>query len=178
MSTPSNIAAVTLGFRNLLQAALPSQVEVTTLPPAQAGKFVQQAGLLARVNLVCYQVSTNPYHLNTPAARTHPSADRTQLPLALLSLHYLVTVYGTASPEQEQSTERLLEAAYSAIYQKPILGSAELESALPGVAGVRRSMTARITEHSLLLTEVESLFSSMHAVYQPTLAYLVSLSEA
>ncbi len=177
MSTPSSIAAATLGFRDLIQTALPPGVEVSTQPPAQAEQFFERTGLLARVNLVLYQVSASPGRSNAVPAR-HSSPAEEEKPSGGLDLLYLVTIYGSASPEEEHSTERLLEATYHAIYQKPILSSADLGSALPGTAGPLPSVMARIVPQSLSCAEVERLFSSMHAVYRPTLAYLVTLSES
>ena len=57
---PSSIAAVTLAFRNLIQAAMPARVDVSTQPPAQAEEFSKLTGFVARVNVVCYHVSPSP----------------------------------------------------------------------------------------------------------------------
>jgi hypothetical protein len=114
MSTPSCIAAATLGFRDLIQTAMPPGVEVSTQPAAQAEQFVERTGLLAGVNLVLYQVSASPSRGN----------------------------------------------------------------AFPVRHGPRPSVMARIAPQSLSGAEVRCLFSSMHAVYRPTLAYLLALSDS
>src|ERR1700709_421913 len=66
---PSSIAAVTLAFRNLIQAAMPARVEVSTQPPAQAEEFSKLTGFIARVNVVCYHVSPSPSVRNISLAR-------------------------------------------------------------------------------------------------------------
>ena len=176
MNMPSGIAAVTLGFRDLIKTAMPPKVEVSTLPPAKGQKFVRRAGLLARVNVALYRISTHAVGRNTPPSRRGSSAaDEPQRPA--LDLRYLVTAYGTASPAQEHSTERLIEAAYGAIHRQPILTSADLASALPSAAGTRPNISARITEEELPLADLALLFSAMRAEYRPTSAYVVALSE-
>ena len=102
MSTPSNIAAVTIALRDLIQTAMPPQVGVSTLPPAQAEKFRTRAGILARVNVALYQVS--PEHRLRNISRSSPgSSPAEEPPPAKLVLGYLITAYGKAAPEQEHS---------------------------------------------------------------------------
>lgn len=172
MSLPS----ITLALRNLVQSAMPPRVEVTTLPLVQAEKFVKLGALLGRVNLVCHQVSPGTNVRNISLTRIDSPAIHGPKASPLSAL-YLVTVYGTSLPEQEQSTECLLEAVYRAIDHKPVLTSADLEAALPGTPGIGARATARIVLQALSFAETESLFSSMKATYRPTLAYQVTVAE-
>jgi hypothetical protein len=122
-------------------------------------------------------VSGNANARTISLTRDDPSADFRLRPLAL-SVYYLITVHGTPAPAEEQSTERLLEAVYHTIEAKPVLHSADLESALPGRPGEVHTATARIVQQALSFAEIESLFTALHAIYRPTLVYLVTLSEA
>lgn len=175
MNTPSNIAAVTLGLRHIIQTKLPPKVEVSTLPPAQAGKFVKRSGRLARVNVTLYRVSANAAGRQLPAPRRDGTpAEPPGLPA--LDLHYLITVYGSASPAQEHSAERLLESVCRAIHQQPLLTPADLAAALPG-AEAGWKLSALIVEAAWSPAEMQFLFSAMRADYRPTLPCLVTLSE-
>ena len=177
MSTPSTIAAVTIALRNLVRAAVPAKVEVSTLPPAQAEKFRTRTSRLARVNVVFIQISTDATVRDPLPPHRDPLAVG-EPPARSMVLRYLITVYGTASPEEEQSTERLIEAAYAAIHRKPVLTSADLVSALPGAAGIGATVTSRIIEEVLPFVDLASLFSAMNAEYRPSLVYAVTLSES
>jgi len=128
------------------------------------------------VNLYCYQVSATPSLRNISLARPDP-ATPTEPKFTPLTLSYLVTVYGTALPDEEQSAERLLEATYRVIEQHAFLSPTMLENALPGPAGSHRTLAARVVTHDLALTELQAMFLSMQAVYRPSLAYRVTLAE-
>ena len=172
-----SLAAVTLALRHLIQTAMPPKVEVTTLPLTQAEKFERLGAVIARVNLVCHQVSPSPSLRNISLTRIDSPAIHgpKASPLTVL---YLVTVYGAHSPEVSHSTERLLEAAFRAIDHRPVLTSVDLEAALPSVGGgMASTTTARIVPQILSLAETESLFASLHATYRPTLAYQVTVAE-
>jgi hypothetical protein len=174
VSAPSNIAAVTLGIQQLIIAAMPPKVEVSTLPPVKAQIRALGRGLLARVNVAFYQASADPTLRNSPPNKGTFGTTARQLPRPVL--HYLITVYGTALPAQEQSTERLLEAAYGAIHSNPVLTFAALAQTLPDATGMQPNLTAAITEEALSPSDLELLFSAMRAEYRPTLAYRVRLS--
>ena len=172
-----SLAAVTLALRNLLQSAMPPKVEVTTLPLLQAEKFVKLGTQQARVNLVCHQVSPNANVRNISLTRIDsPAIHGPKVPP--LNALYLITVYGTSVPEQEQSTERLLEVVFQAMDQKPMLTAAELELALPaGIAAATPiTATARIAAQTLTFAETEGIFSILKSTYHPTLAYQVTVS--
>ena len=171
----STLSAVTVVLRNLIKAAMPPKVEVSTLPLVLAEKFAKRGTIVARVNLMCHQLSPSPNSRNISLTRIDPAiAGPNASPLNVL---YLVTVYGTPIPEQAQSTERLLEAVYRALDQKPVLSATDLEAALPNGGGTPRTVTARIVAQVLSFAEVESLFSSLQAGYRPTLAYQVTIAE-
>jgi Pvc16 N-terminal domain len=171
-----SLSSVTLALRNLIQAAIPTKVEVTTLPLALAEKFVKLGAWLARVNIVCHQVSPSPNLRNISLTRIDSPAIHGPKTSPLNAL-YLITIYGTPSPEQEQSTEHLLESIYRAFDQKPLLTSADLEAALPGVPGGSAHASARIVLQALSFAETESLFTSMNATHRPTLAYQVTVAD-
>ncbi len=171
-----SLSAVTLALRNLIQAAMPAKVEVTTLPLWQAEKFVKLGAVLARVNLVCHQVSHSPSLRNISLTRIDSPAINGPKASPLNAL-YLVTVYGTSLPEQEQSTESLVEAAYRAIDQKPVLTAIDLESFLAIPVGAPPPITAKIVPQGLSLAETESLFASLKATYYPSLAYQETVTE-
>lgn len=172
-----SLAAVTLALRNLLQSAMPPKVEVTTLPLLQAEKFVKLGTQQARVNLVCHQVSPNANVRNISLTRIDsPAIHGPKVPP--LNALYLITVYGTSVPEQEQSTERLLEVVFQAMDQKPMLTAAELELALPAVIpSTPITATARIAAQTLTFAETEGIFSILKSTYHPTLAYQVTVSQ-
>jgi hypothetical protein len=170
-----SLAAVTIALRNLLQAAMPPKVEVTTLPLLQAEKFVKLGAQIARVNLLCHQVSPLANVRNISLTRIDsPAIHGPKVPP--LNALYLVTVYGTNVPEQAQSTERLLEAAFQAMDQKPMLSATELDAALPGAGGEISAATARVAAQTLTFVETEGIFSILKSTYHPTLAYQVTVT--
>jgi hypothetical protein len=170
-----SLAAVTIALRNLLQAAMPPKVEVTTLPLLQAEKFVKLGAQIARVNLLCHQVSPLANVRNISLTRIDsPAIHGPKVPP--LNALYLVTVYGTNVPEQVQSTERLLEAVFQAMDQKPMLSAAELGAALPAAPEEISAATARIAAQTLTFAETEGIFTILKSTYHPTLAYQVTVT--
>lgn len=155
---------------------MPGKVEVTTLPLLQAEKFVKLGAQIARVNLLCHQVSPLANVRNISLTRVEsPAIHGPKVPP--LNALYLVTIYGTNVPEQDQSTERLLEAVFQAMDQKPTLSAAELSAALPGAAAEEVSgATARIAAQTLTFAETEGIFSILKSTYHPTLAYQVTVT--
>jgi hypothetical protein len=172
----STLGSVTLSLCKLLKAAMPAKVEVTSLPLTEAGTFVKRSGLLARVNLVCQQVSPSPGTRNISLARFDSSALNGPKPSPLTAL-YLLTIYGTSLPEQEQSTEGLVEAVCRAIEQKPLLTATDLTAALSGATGIPATATARVVPQALSAGELASIFLAAETPYRPTLAYQVTVAE-
>jgi Pvc16 N-terminal domain len=174
LTMPSNIAAVTLALRNLLKAALPPYVEVTTLAPAQAEHFAPDAGTVARLNVALYRIGVSPHRPNAGFVRSGSPGDARPL-LPPLDLRYIITAYAAPGPADPSSEERLLETSLRAISGNPLLTSAQLTAALPAEAGTQGTRRATIDFEDL--PELDRLFTSLRAGWRPALAVLVRLTE-
>ncbi len=175
MSTPSNIAAATLALQRLVRTAMPPKTEVTTLTPAQAERRAVKSGH-ARLNVALYRVAVSSRLRSAPPGRAGPAGPEGR-PVPW-SLHYQIAAYGAASPGAEQGAQRLLEAAFRAMDDHPVLSAAELQAALPAGAPARPDRQATIVFEELPLTDLLNLFACFRAEWRPALHYVVSLIDA
>jgi hypothetical protein len=171
MSKFPTIAAVTLGLRDVIKAAMPPKVEVTTLPAAVAQEFSVRPRVRARVNVMFLRASPNPGFRNHSPALAREATGMREVRGGELGLHYLITVYGTPDPEEEQSTERLFERVYDAILRSPVFRCAG-DSSDPG--GAVEPCTARVLTEWLTVEDMCRVFSALGAEYRPTLACAVT----
>lgn len=174
MNTPRNIASASLALQKLVQGAMPSNTQVTTLTPAQAERFSPHDGNLARLNLALYQVSFSSHVRNMlPVHAPAGPAEARRLPL---DLHYLVTAYGSVNPADEHSAERLLEAALRIMENHPVLSASELAAAFPDGAAVDpKDQVTIIPNDTVPLPELLNLFAAFRAEWRPALAYVLRL---
>lgn len=176
MSTPSTIAAVTLAMRKIVADALPRNVEVSSLPPSVCvGEQKEQSGRPARVGVMLCRVT------ESAAIRRSPPGGETAKDRCLLALelYYLISFQSSASPDEEDSKERLLEAVYVAFHEEPVLSPAKLAAALPAGVPPARNCTGLISSYTLTLeAEMHLGFSALHAEGRPALLYLVRLIES
>ena len=174
---PSNIAAVTLALRHALKAAVPSDIEVTTLAPAEAEHFSPHGRTLARLNLALYRIANSPHRPNAGFVRQGaPAPERPSL--LPFDLRYLLTAYGPSDPADKNSAERLLEAALRVLSDNPVLSSAQLQAALPGETAADPNRRATIEFEDLTQAELLNLFTNLRAQWRPALTLLVRLSES
>ena len=170
MSKFSTIAAVTLGLRDMIKAAMPPMVEVTTLPAAMAQTFVVQPGVRARVNVMFLRASVNTGFRNLSPGRDRDAVGVREALGGELGLHYLITVYGTADPEEEQSTERLFEGVHGVIMGSPVVGFRGSAPVLAEADSASNLDGARVLVESLSIEDIYRVFSALRAEYRPTLA--------
>lgn len=175
MSKSSKIAAVTLSIRKLVESAMPPGAEVTTLPPALAQNLVQHPRLSARVNVFFWRATENRALRNDITFRPEAVPVEKTKPLRM-DLHYLITFYGLADPEDELFTERLFEGVHRVISSNPIIFPT-LVPDLPSVEGSGLTFTAQLSWDALSTDEICKIFIALGAEYRPTLPYIVKLSE-
>jgi Pvc16 N-terminal domain len=168
VSSPLAISAVTAAIRNLLTAGVHADSEladadVTTSPLSKAPKDDAKN----EINLFLYQATPNAgwSNLEPPTARPGENGR----PLLALDLHYLVTVHGKGF--DEVLSHRLLGRAMRVLHDHPVLGRAEIESALNGEDVGDQLERIRITPEPLTLDEMSKLWSSFQTEYRMSTAY-------
>lgn len=172
MSNPLAIAAATATLRNLLQYVPTvdptlADTTVTTQPPDKA----RNTNRTNQINLFLYQTAPNAALRNMDMPRQVKPGETAQPPLAL-TLHYLVTAYGR--DDDDVFGHRLLGRAMSILHDHPLLGSDEIEGALPGNDLHEQLERVRITPQSLSLEELSNLWNTFQTQYRISAAYQVS----
>jgi hypothetical protein len=172
MSNALAVAAVTATLRRLIERAV--QVEgagivVTARPPDRA---TQGNGGNNRVNLFLYHTATNAAWRNQDLPAT-VRAGEVAAPLLPLDLFYLVTAYSEG--DDEIRSHRLLGRAMSVLHDHPLLGAAEIKSALDGSELDQQVERVRITPQPLSVDEISKLWSGFQTQYRLSVAYQVSV---
>ena len=173
MSNALAIAAVTAALRNLLSTGITADPElagatVTTFPPDVA----RDDGEGNQLNLFLYQTAPNAAWRNMDMPGQVRPGETGQPPLAL-DLFYLLTVYG--QDDQGVPAHRVLGRAMSVLHDHPLLGSEEIEAAVPGNDLHQQVERVRITPHQLSLDDLSKLWTTFQVEYRVSAAYQVSV---
>ena len=142
-------------------------------PEPAAGWFGGGAcggGGLLGVNVMFLRASVNTGFRNLSPGRERDTVGVMEARGGELGLHYLITVYGTADPEEEQSTERLFEGVHGAIVGNPFLGFRGSAPVLAEADGASKTDGAMVVVESLSIEDIYRVFSALRAEYRPTLA--------
>jgi len=170
MSNALAIAAVTATLRNLLQDGFNADpdlpgVTVTTRPPDKARGNNDTA---SQVNLFLYQTALDAAWRN----RDMPGkvkAGETGFPPLPLALFYMLTAYGLNN--DDVNGHHLLGRAMSILHDHPLLGAAEIHSALPKSDLDTQIERVRITPQPISLEELSKLWTVFQTQYRISAAY-------
>lgn len=171
MSNPLAIAAVTATLRNLLERGLIADLpdaKVTTNPPDKA----RDNNNGNQINLFLYQTVPNAAWRNMDMPRQVKPGETGQPPLPL-NLYYLITAYGRNN--DNVLSHRLLGRATSILHDHPLLGTDEIQAALPGNDLHEQVERVRITPQPLSLDEMSKLWTTFQTQYRISAAYQVSV---
>ena len=183
MSNALAIAAVTATLRNLLEAALMSDVPgtiVTTRPPDTARKDVTANN---QVNLFLFHAEPNAAWRNMDIpARLRPG-ETGQMPLAL-TLFYLLTAYSGENEdnidtggERLMGSHRLLGQAMNVLHDRPILNGATINAVLPDADQLEfpfnQVENVRITWQPTTVEDMSRLWTIFQTQYRISVVYEV-----
>ena len=173
MSSSLAISAVTLTLRNLLTDVAHEDAElldtlVTTQPPG-----VARTGITAnQLNIFLYSTSVDTAFSNLPMPGQRKSGESGNPPLALV-LKYLITAYGRA--DDDVSGHRLMGRSMSALHDHPLLGSSEIQDALPDTDLHNQVERVRIAHDALSVDDMSKLWTSFQSEYNLSTGYEVSV---
>lgn len=176
MSNTLAIAAATTALRNLLLDGIPKRdsaladLGVTTRTLDAARKNVDGTSL----NLFLYRTVVNAGWSNLDMPRAVRPGEAGLPPLSL-DLQYVVTAYGRDVVDQDALSHRILGGAMSVLHDHPVLGAAEIRSALAGNDLADQLERIRITPLPLSVDEMSKLWSTFQSQYRLSAAYAVSV---
>ncbi|HEY8011949.1 MAG TPA: DUF4255 domain-containing protein [Rudaea sp.] len=175
MSESTAIAATTTTLQHLLSGGIPSRDQslpglvVTTMPPDLARKGHNSAQL----NIFLYQTQVNAAWRNLDIPNQVRPGETATPPLAL-NLHYMLTAYGDEN-DDETVSHRVLGGAMSVLHDHPLLGRAEISSALAGSGLENQFERLRITPIVLLMDEMSKLWTALQSNYRLSAGYEVTV---
>lgn len=175
MSNARAVEAVTATLRALLARGLQqeSTVGVTTLPPDLAKTFngAEEEG---RLNLFLYAAQPNAAWRNLPSPQQVKPGESAEPALAL-DLFYLVTAYEREPPVASVLAHRVLGLAMSTLHDHPLLGAAEIKSAVADSGLENQLERVRIVPHAISVDDLSKLWVMFQAEYRLSVAYQVSV---
>jgi hypothetical protein len=170
------IAATTTALRNLLQTGVPaldsdlSDLDVTTRSPDAARSNVNGTSL----NLFLYRTVVNAGWSNTDMPRSVKPGETGYPPLAL-DLQYLVTAYGRDAVDKDAVSHQVLGGAMSVLHDHPVLGAAEIRSAIQRNDLAEQLERIRITWLPLTVDDMSRLWTAFQSQYRVSVAYEVTV---
>lgn len=175
MSNTLAISAVTAAVRSLLEKGVSDggiSIVPTTLP-LDLAKAAHRGSTTGGLNLFLYTTQFNAAYRNADHPARAKAGESPQPPLAL-ELFYLLTAY---EPDGDTTYRghTLLAAAMLTLHDHPILGAAEIESALAGSGLPDQVERVRITPHPLSVEDLSKLWVIFQAEYRASVAYRVSV---
>lgn len=184
MSNALAVAAVTRTLRNLLTtitsadySGLPddtrptAEIEVTTLPldRVRNGDGASQHNQL---NLFLYHAEPNTAWRNMDMPLQVRDGETGRPPLAL-NLYYILTAYG--QDDSELVAHVLLGTAMRILHDHPVLGRAEIRTALAPSELDAQFERVHVTPQPVSLDEVSKLWTGFQSEYRLSAAYQVSV---
>jgi hypothetical protein len=171
MSNPLAIAAVTQTLRDLLFAGISAKIggiQVTTRAPDLA----RDGNMTNQLNLFMYLTTIDAAWRNMDMPdRVHPG--ETGFPPLPLTLHYMITAYG--KDDDDSAGHHVLGVAMSILHDHPVLGAAELHTALPGSDLDQQLERVRITPDTVTAEEMSRLWTTFQTQYRVSAAYQASV---
>lgn len=177
MSNPLAIAAVTATLRNLLiqgfrTDGFDDNVSVTTQSLDKARGTNTNLG--NQVNLFLYQTQISAAWRNMDMPGQVKPGESGFAPLAL-NLYYLLTAYGPDNDDVSLLGHQLFGRAMSILHDHPILGTAQIEAALPLNDLHRQIEHVRIVPQSLSVEDISKLWMTFQTQYRTSTVYEVSV---
>lgn len=184
MSNALAVAAVTRTLRNLLTSVgtadysgLPddtrptAEIEVTTLPLDRV-RNGDGASSHNQLNLFLYHAEPNSAWRNMDMPLRVRDGESGRPPLAL-NLYYILTAYG--QDDSELVAHVLLGSAMGILHDHPVLGRAEIRTALAPSELHSQFERVHITPQPVSLDEVSKLWTGFQSEYRLSAAYQVSV---
>jgi len=184
MSNALAVAAVTRTLRNLLTSVgatdysgLPddtrptAEIEVTTLPLDRVRNGDGGASH-NQLNLFLYHAEQNTAWRNMDVPLRVRDGEAGRPPLAL-NLYYILTAYG--QDDSELVAHVLLGGAMRILHDHPVLGRAEIRTALAPSELDSQFERVHITPQPVSLDEVSKLWNGFQSEYRLSAAYQVSV---
>lgn len=179
MSNYLAIATVTITLRDLLQEASSLAVPgaaVTTQRP----EFINNGGQeKAGINLYLYQVSPNPFWINSDLPTRNANGNLVQRPLTALDLDYLLSFHGS---ELTMEPQRLLGNVMTNLHTQPFLSLTAMQNAIKDNSYLTQSdlfnqpERVRFAPLNLSLEELSKLWSVFFQIpYTLSIAYRASV---
>ena len=132
MSNPLAIAAVTATLRNLLQKGLakdPDLNDITvTMQPLDRARA--NGNTANQMNVFLYHVLPSGAWRNADIPGRVRPGETGNFPLGL-NLYYLLTAFGKENDNARPFSHQIMGRAMSVLNDHPLLGSEEIQSALP-----------------------------------------------
>jgi uncharacterized protein DUF4255/IPT/TIG domain-containing protein len=177
MSSAVAIAAVTATLRNLLAHHISPQPDLadtifTVQPPDQARQAHATAN---QVNLFLYHTTLNTAWSNTDLQDSTRRRGESGLPPLALNLAYLLTAYGRDNDARRPFSHLLMGHAMRLLHDNPVLGVADLRTALPDADPGRMIERVRITHHPLTLDEITKLWTCLQTPHRLSACYQASV---
>lgn len=168
MSNRLAIATVTETLRRLIESAVQQDdgaAVVVTRPPDRVNPATN------RLNLFLYHTEVEASFRNRLDLARQTRPGETPEPPLPLCLYYLLTAYGTEQDTGDVAAHRLMGRAMLALHDHPVLGSAEIQAAMPGTDLHEQVERVRITPMSLTLEDMSRLWGGFSTNYRLSAAY-------
>ena len=195
MSSALAIAGVTQILRDLLNegiidgdvaGAVGAAVAVRALPPDRLQTVATPDSPL--INLFLHRVTRNTGWSNVQLPSRAPDGRRITNPPLALDLHYLLSAYGF----DELHCEILLGYALQILHEHPVIGRAEIQTALAPPAGIGGGLPPalqaldqtgladqieqlRITPDQLSTEEMSRIWTALQTHYRPSTGFQVTV---
>ncbi len=177
MSNYQAIATVTSALQRLILQGLQSapwgfshELSVTVNSPESARSAERESN--GQINIFLFQATPSAAWRNE-ALPGQVGKGEAGLPPLALALHYLITAY--APNDDGIEAHRLLGRALSVLHDHAVLGSAELQAALPHSDVHEQVERVRLVPHALSVEEMSKLWGMFQKPYKLSVAWQASV---
>jgi hypothetical protein len=172
MSNPLAIAAVTATLRNLLQAGLaidPDLNDITvTMQPLDRARV--NGNTANQMNVFLYHILPSGAWRNMDMPGRVRPGETASFPLGL-NLYYLLTAFGKENDATRSFSHQIMGRAMSVLNDHPLLGSQEIQNALPNNDLWNQVERVRFTLQPFSLEEIAKLWTGFQTQYRLSVAY-------
>jgi hypothetical protein len=172
MSNPLAIAAVTATLRNLLQTGLatdPDLNDITvTMQPLDRARV--NANTANQMNVFLYHVLPSGAWRNSDIPGRVRPGETGSFPLGL-NLYYLLTAFGKENDATRPFSHQVMGRALNILNDHPLLGSKEIQNALPNNDLWNQVERIRFTLQPFSVEEIAKLWTGFQTQYRLSVAY-------
>jgi hypothetical protein len=172
MSNPLAIAAVTATLRNLLQTGLAADPELNditvTMQPLDRARV--NANTANQMNVFLYHVLPSGAWRNSDIPGRVRPGETGGFPLGL-NLYYLLTAFGKENDATRPFSHQVMGRALSILNDHPLLGSKEIQGALPNNDLWNQVERIRFTLQPFSVEEIAKLWTGFQTQYRLSVAY-------